>query len=94
MVFCLSRNQTEDSTITAYHGTAQMDCPYEELMGSFGECLTYRQHRQFPLYQKVIRQLIKVSQSDWRTVDLLLLNTSSPLAELMESYPLISCKRK
>lgn len=64
MVFCLSRNQTEDSNITAYHGTAQLGSPYEELMGSFGECLTYTQHRLFPLHQKVIGQLIKVSHSD------------------------------
>lgn len=93
MVSCLSRNQTEHSTITAYHGTAQMDITYEELMCSFGERLTHAQHFLFPLYQTVIRPLIKVSHSDWRTVNLLVWHTSTPLAELMESYPLISQKR-
>lgn len=70
MFFCLSRNQTQDSTVTAYHGTAQIDISYEELMCSFGERLSRARRRLFPLYQKVMGPLIKVSHSNERIVDL------------------------
>lgn len=34
----------------------------------------------------------KGSRSDWRTVDFSVYETKTPLAELMESRPLIICK--
>lgn len=84
IVFLLEQ---KDSTVTVWHSTAQVDTAYEELIHRYCERLNSIQHHLFPPYQ-----LIKVSHRDWRTMDLLLLNTSTPLTELMGNYALISCK--